>query len=109
MAAKPSFKTSLRDIRWASRIIISPQDSNIIYVATNRGVYKSIDSGVNWSLILNEGQVNDLTIAPAWPRILFAGVRGKGVYRTLNHGSSWSKMSIGLTSGFWKSKDGYLR
>lgn len=94
------FQTSLRNIRWASKIIISPQDSKIIYVATDRGVYKSIDSGVNWDLILNEGQVNDLTIAPAWPRVIFAGVRNKGVYRTLNHGSSWSKQNVGPNNPF---------
>ena len=62
------------DTRHISRIVVDPQDANIVYVgalghtyASNeaRGVYKSTDGGEHWTKVLDQGPetgVSDLAI-----------------------------------------------
>lgn len=74
----------LKSSEHIGKIIIDPNNSNVIYVAAigplwskggERGLYKSIDGGINWSLILyideNTG-VNDVIIDPRNTDILYA-------------------------------------
>lgn len=60
-------------------------------------VYKSIDSGENWS-VLTTLPLSALSIAvhPSNPNILYAGMFGSGVYRSVDGGESWSPWNSGL-------------
>ncbi len=74
----------LRDSRQISKIVVDPQNANIVYVAAfghayapndERGVYKSTDGGATWTKVLDQGPdigVSDLAIATEDPKILFA-------------------------------------
>lgn len=109
------------------RILIDPQDENIIYVGAlgdpftknkHRGVYKSSDGGETWNRILysnNSSGIGDLVMDPENPNKLFAalydhhrtpysfvsGGDGSGLFLTENGGNTWRKISPenGIPSG----------
>ena len=112
----------LKSSEHIGKIIIDPNNSNIIYVAAigplwskggERGLYKSIDGGINWSLILyideNTG-VNDVIIDPRNTDILYAssfqrrrhvftyvgGGPGSGMHKSEDGGKNWIKINTGL-------------
>ena len=80
----------LEDTRQISRIMIDPQNPNIVYVGAlghaydpgvsssspQRGVYKSVDGGAHWARVLDLGPdigVSDLAMCSSRPQLLFAG------------------------------------
>src|SRR5277367_5332212 len=64
----------LEDTRQISRIVVDPQNANVVYVGAlghaygpneQRGVYKSVDSGAHWTRVLDLGPeigISDLAI-----------------------------------------------
>jgi photosystem II stability/assembly factor-like uncharacterized protein len=115
----------LRESNHIGRIVIDPQDTDIVYVAAvgrlwgankERGVFKTTDGGVNWQhvLAINEdtGAV-DLIMDPANPKVLFAaayqrrrtgwgfngGGQHSGLYKTVDGGRTWRKLAGGLPAG----------
>jgi photosystem II stability/assembly factor-like uncharacterized protein len=109
------------------RIIIDPTNSNIVYVAAignpyaehpERGVYKTIDGGETWNLILHTNDTSgcgDLVMDPSNPNKLIAnmwqhrrtpwsfksGGTGSGLYITVDGGKNWKKLGkdAGLPAG----------
>lgn len=101
------------------RIVINPQNSNILYLASvgsyfapnpERGIYKSTDAGLTWehSLFISDttGAVDiiidpnnpDRLMAATWERVrrpnsshLFGP--SSGIYKTTNGGSTWNKIT----------------
>ena len=115
----------LRESHHIGRIVVNPQDTDIVYVAAlghlwganpERGVFMTMDGGRNWQhvLSLNEdtGAV-DLAMDPANPKVLYAaayqrrrsawGFNGGGphggIYKTVDGGRTWRKLSNGLPEG----------
>ena len=110
----------LEDTRQISRIVIDPQNPNIVYVGAlghaygpneQRGVYKSVDGGTHWARVLDLGPeigISDLAICSAAPQLLFAGAwhthrppwstyapidgPGGGLYRSQDAGKTWSRL-----------------
>ena len=108
-----------------TKILIDPSNSNIIYAGTtgnpfisdtNRGIYKSIDGGLNWSHVLYLGPnagIGDLVINAQNPSVLYASGRRRlrsnsmsivngpeaRLYRTQNGGLTWDTLSNGLPTG----------
>jgi len=75
------------------------QSATTVFIGTNLGVYKTIDSGDNW-VQLNNGLPEDILIGalaldPAQTATMFVGGIG-GVYKTTNGGINWSKVGVGL-------------
>jgi photosystem II stability/assembly factor-like uncharacterized protein len=105
------------------RILVDPTDPQTIFVAAagnlftpggERGVYRSVDGGDTWELVLagdndTTGAV-DLAIDPSNTDRVFAtmwdhrrepdlrryGGAGSGVYRTTDGGGTWSRLGGGL-------------
>ncbi len=115
--------SGLETTRQIAAVRVHPTDPNIVYVAaqgdrwqgsTDRGVYRSTDGGVTWSLIL-KGQnptsgANDLSMDPTNPRILYAsfwdhqrqpwyvrsGGAGSGIWKSMDGGDTWTRLTSGL-------------
>ncbi|MGH1352545.1 MAG: WD40/YVTN/BNR-like repeat-containing protein [Methyloligellaceae bacterium] len=88
-----------------SAIVVHPSDSNIFYVAGNKGLHKSIDGGStwrkNWGLnSLFDGQVTDIVLAHDDPERIYVGLRYQGVYRSTSGGEQL------LHSNAFESLDG---
>ncbi len=104
------------------RILVHPQDENIVYVAAegplwgpggDRGVYKTTDGGETWNKVLDIDQdtgVVDLVMDPRDPDTIYAaayqrrrhlwvlidGGPGSGIYKTTNGGADWTELTNGL-------------
>jgi photosystem II stability/assembly factor-like uncharacterized protein len=75
-------------------IIVDPANSQILYLSSTSGVFRSTDGGQNWTL--GAGSAGDArslvldTTSPANARILYAGVNGAGVIRSNDGGQNWA-------------------
>jgi photosystem II stability/assembly factor-like uncharacterized protein len=115
----------LANTRHISRIVLNPQDPNIVYVAAmghlwgpneERGIYKTIDGGKNWKKVLyvdeNTGfcdlamhpQNHQILYAAAWeyrrlPYYFSSGGSGSGLYKSIDGGLTWKKLEKDLPQG----------
>jgi len=112
----------LKTSEHVGKIIVHPENSEVVYVAAigplwksggERGVFKTTDGGKTWEAILtideNTG-VNDLVMDPRHPELLYAaafqrqrqvftyvgGGPGSGIYKTSDGGKNWEKANKGL-------------
>jgi photosystem II stability/assembly factor-like uncharacterized protein len=115
----------LRDTKHIGRVVIDSRDPNIVYVAAlghlwgpnkERGVFKTTDGGKTWAnvLFVNEDTgITDLAMDPQSPMTLYAaayqrrrtpwgfngGGPGSAIYRTIDGGANWTKLTKGLPEG----------
>lgn len=105
-----------------SRIRIHPRNHDIAYVGVQgqiwgpteeRGVYRTMDGGKSWEQVLkvnSQTGATDLSMDPTNPRILYAamwehgrkpwfmlsGGRAGGIFKSMDGGDTWTKLSNGL-------------
>ncbi|MEM9929211.1 MAG: glycosyl hydrolase, partial [Bacteroidota bacterium] len=105
-----------------SKIIVHPDDSNVLWVASQgplwtsggeRGVYKTTDGGTTWTQVLGDDEwmgATDLLIDPRNPDVLYAatwqrhrtiaaymgGGPKTGIYRSDDGGENWTQLKNGL-------------
>jgi len=115
----------LRTSYHINRIVIDPNDSNVVFVAAQgalfgpggeRGVYKTTDGGAAWKRVLevddNTG-ANEVVMDPTNSRILYAttyqrqrsqccfngGGTGSGIWKSIDGGEKWTRLTGGLPKG----------
>lgn len=114
----------LKNSEHIGKIIVHPDNSNVIYVAAigplwstggDRGLYKSTDGGKSWKQTLSIDKytgVTDLVMKPGDPDVLYAasfqrarhtftyigGGPGSGLYRSTDGGDTWVKSGKGFPS-----------
>ncbi|MCP2519416.1 T9SS type A sorting domain-containing protein [Candidatus Aminicenantes bacterium AC-335-B20] len=112
----------LNDSHHIGRIIIHPENPDIVYVAVlghlytyneERGIYKTTDGGKTWEKILYISEKTgfiDLVMDPSNPDILYAAAWQRlrkawnmweygpesGIYKTEDGGKTWKKLTKGL-------------
>ncbi len=124
-AGKTWKSMGLKDTRSVARIVVDPGNYDIVYIAApghlwgpnpDRGVFKTTDGGKSWKKVLfvdeNTG-ATDLVIDPMNPQILYAatyqrqrsawgfngGGPGSAIYKTIDGGETWTKITNGLPAG----------
>lgn len=80
-----------------NRLIINPVNTNILFAATNLGIYRSLDSGMTWVRTLSSGGIKDLEFKPGNPNTVYASSIS-GFYRSVNGGTTFSTITSGLPS-----------
>lgn len=124
-AGKSWVNKGLKNSEHIAKVVVDPTNGNTIYVAAygpvwkeggDRGVYKSIDGGANWTCIKSVSQYtgcNDLVMDPRNPKVLYAAFHQRmrkvftyvgggpesAVYKTEDGGLSWKKLEGGLPGG----------
>ena len=80
-------------------LAVRPQHPDSVYCGTNDGVFLSVDGGVTWKQLLStSASVRTLAIHPIRTGTIYAGTYGSGVYKSLNAGTSWSPINLGLAN-----------
>jgi photosystem II stability/assembly factor-like uncharacterized protein len=125
-AGKTWSYTGLRDTRAIGRIIVHPRNPDVAFVAAlghpfgpnpERGIFRTLDGGKTWTKVLykdeNTGGI-DLSFDPTNANIIYAalwqarrspwgmesGGPGSGLYRSVDGGSTWKRLSgHGLPEG----------
>jgi len=122
-AGKTWSRIGLENTRQISRILVHPNDPNIVYVAAqgdrwkptpDRGVYRSTDGGKMWTKVLagvnGTSGPSELAMDPSNPRILYAamwdeqrvpwqvrsGGPGSGIWKSADGGDTWTRLAEGL-------------
>ncbi len=111
----------LENTQQIGRIVVDPQDPNIVYVAAlghvwssnpERGLYKTTDGGATWKLskfISDKAGFVDIAMDPAdhntlyassWERVrgpyfLSSGGPGSGLWKTTDAGATWTETKGG--------------
>jgi len=82
-------------------IIVDPAAPSTLYMATQDGVFRSTDRGLNWTRGTgSNGDARSLvldTSSPTGSRILWAGVSGVGVIQSTDGGQNWATVLNGAT------------
>ncbi|MGI9530371.1 VPS10 domain-containing protein [Lutimonas sp.] len=83
----------------SNEIYIHPDNSEILWVSTNKGLFKSLDSGSNWTKQLSNNIV-DFKLKPGDPNTVYAVSQSK-FYKSTNGGSKFTIVTSELpqTSG----------
>jgi photosystem II stability/assembly factor-like uncharacterized protein len=128
-AGKTWSHLGLDKTRHISDVVIHPTNPNIIYVTAQgaqyapskeRGIYKTTDGGKTWKNILsvnNTTGASSLSMDMTNPRILYAsmwqhqrypwvmesGGENSGLFKSIDAGTTWTKMKFGLPKDFGKS------
>ena len=100
----------LRDSKQVARIVIDPVDHDVVYVAAlgdlwkaggERGIYKTADGGLTWTLVLEAGPDaggTELVMDPTNNKVLYAAMYQR-------RRAAWGMNGGGANSGIWKSSD----
>ncbi len=115
----------LKESRQIGKILIDPRNSDMVYVAAEgsawgpggeRGLYKTVDGGENWELILEISEntgINDMVMDPRNPDVIYAsseqrrrhvhtkigGGPESGIHKTTDGGKTWRQLKSGLPGG----------
>jgi photosystem II stability/assembly factor-like uncharacterized protein len=77
-------------------IMVDPSDSQTVYLASTRGVFRSQDGGLNWTQGTGiSGDVRSLvldTSTPTASRVLHAGRAGQGAFTSTDGGQTWAQV-----------------
>jgi photosystem II stability/assembly factor-like uncharacterized protein len=124
----------LKKTEHISKIIIHPENSNVVWVAAQgplwkkggeRGVYKTVNGGKNWKKVLGDSQWtgatdilidprnSDVLYAATWDRhrtvaALMGGGPGSGIHKSLDGGETWKKLYKGLPNNQDSNGDGEI-
>ncbi len=80
------------------KLIINPDNPNILIAATNGGMYQTTDAGANWTQI-NTVSSHDLEFKPGNPQIVYASTTAK-FWISTDAGATFTQILNGLpTSG----------
>jgi photosystem II stability/assembly factor-like uncharacterized protein len=114
--------TGLRNSEHIGRVVVSPKDSDTLYVAAqgplwtaggDRGLYKTIDGGKTWNQVLKISEhtgVTDVVLDPRNPDIVVASAYQRrrsfatlidggpeaAIHRSTDGGRTWTKVNTGL-------------
>ena len=80
-------------------ITIHPHRSEVVYVATQDGPYRSDDHGDHWEKVAVPDHglpMWSLLFHPADPQIMFAGYESAEIYRSDDAGESWCQLPVSV-------------
>ena len=85
---------SLSENSLTGRILVDPDDANIVIAATYNGIFKTTNGGDTW-LNKQSGRFIDMEFNPVNPNILYASTRGWGnndIFKSTDKGETWRKV-----------------
>lgn len=75
------------------KLLIDPNNSNILYAATTTGIYKTYDAGVNWYRVSQSNTI-DMEFKPGDPNTIYSC--RVNLSKSTNGGVTWTQITSGL-------------
>jgi photosystem II stability/assembly factor-like uncharacterized protein len=96
---------NVNELRGVQDIKINPSNPDCIWAATSEGVYRSRNAGGSWTLIHPILMATDINFHPTDTNIILvacgnSGSFGNGIYKTINAGNSFTKVTTGLPASY---------
>ena len=82
-----SFSASEKKSVW--RLLMDPNNHNVVYAATSDGLYKTTDGGANWTQISGY-LLKDIEFKPGNTSVMYGGNTTGYIYRSTDGGQNWS-------------------
>ena len=79
------------------RLLIHPNNPNILLAATTNGIYRTADAGATWTLV-DPGHVFSMAFHPFQPDTIYA-VNNTDIRASYNAGLTWTTIHPGIGSG----------
>ncbi len=77
--------------RYVNRLAVDPTDANVVVAATNEGIYRTTDGGLQWTeAYAAEGRVQDLRAQPGNFNTQIASENSGGILRSMDGGATWT-------------------
>ena len=91
------------DWAFTNRIVVDPNNPDIVVAVTNTSIFRSEDGGQSFSTVLasdeDRGRIQDLRAKPDDFNVQFATVNGTGILRSTDGGKTWENSFVGLVYG----------
>lgn len=93
---------------YVNDIHIRPDNSALLFAATNSGLYRSTNSGTSWTYIPKSGtrratQIVADPITPGTFYVAYGNFTTDGIYKTTDGGATFAKLAGGFpTNGFYR-------
>jgi photosystem II stability/assembly factor-like uncharacterized protein len=96
-----------------SALAVAPGGTTIYLGAANGGVFKSVNSGVNWTPVMDgwgweTSSIGAIALDPSAPDVVYVGTGeannavdnydGNGLWRSLDGGATWQSLGLGSTA-----------
>ena len=82
------------DFRFVNRIIVNPDNPDIVLAVTNQGLYRSINGGDNWTTIFEDsGRVQQIIANPENFNTQFLTINRRGIYKSVDMGIHWHRVT----------------
>jgi photosystem II stability/assembly factor-like uncharacterized protein len=82
---------SVYDNAMVNRLLIDPNDPNVLLAATSWGVYKTEDGGETWDHQLTSTEYIDMEYKPGDFNVISGSTKYGQIYYTDNGGNTWSR------------------
>ena len=73
-----------------------PTTPSILLAATSAGIYRTTNSGANWTLVQSTNRFYDMEFKPGDPNTVYAS--GSVIYKSTNNGVNWTQVTSGIPS-----------
>jgi len=85
---------SLTSAKLIRRLIINPNNPQILIAAASDGIWRTTNGGANWTQLQAGTYFMDLEFKPTDPTIVYAASAGNAqIFRSTNSGASWSQVT----------------
>jgi hypothetical protein len=85
----------IKNVEFVRQIVVDPSDSNILYLATYKGLLKSNDGGETWKYIGDFGGANVefVAVSPRNSSVVLTST-GMGLFKSEDQGKTWKKINF---------------
>lgn len=82
-----------------SRVIVNPDNSQIVWAATNRGLWRTGDGGLTWTALVKDSACSDMVLDPNDHKRLYVAIAGNGVFGVFDEDTtSLRRLSAGFAA-----------
>ncbi len=88
-----SFAVSEKKV--VNKILMHPNNTQILLAATSNAIYKTTDGGGNWTQVSSVSHnYIDMEFKPGDPNVVYASIKGWGgkIYRSIDAGDTWAEV-----------------